>query len=534
LIERLRRQLGLGRDPGSAEILERLRQMAERMELAPAAAPPPAPRPEPVSAPPVMLRGILATEPRVFEVVRRRRSRSDRLGDWMTRLFALATTFNLALVLLILGLALWGVWHEPPEPDHFVVGMSVGQSIAVSAKTETGQDSKKVEAEKGPDPKEEPEKEKAVEEPQPEKPAENPADRTEAPSQAGKAEPVNSNRVTELPTFNEAEYAELLATMIPSVGAGASGVPPPPPPKELGQLIQKDPTEATLKARRQELAALSGGTPGDLIVVRGEYDEVQRILRRFEIPFSTVGADELGTIDLTGALAVVVNCDQAFAARERAEVSEETLRRLRKLREEAGALEPRAATEEQRRRLAELRRQIDAAADSIDRRRKPDGAALNLRRFVARGGYLMTSDWAVTLLEQAFPGTVAFADKTGAVHTAMTIPPQARDNPLLRLSLMGSDTRSIKTRALIWEVDGGSYLFTTDESQVTLLARGDALKRHGALAVTFRPIPADEPGRSGRVLHVLSHIKKQADKYGDYALQNVLINFLIERASRGR
>jgi hypothetical protein len=34
------------------------------------------------------------------------------------------------------------------------------------------------------------------------------------------------------------------------------------------------------------------------------------------------------------------------------------------------------------------------------------------------------------------------------------------------------------------------------------------------------------------VLHVLSHFDRQATKQGDYALQNLLLNFLMERVKK--
>jgi hypothetical protein len=53
------------------------------------------------------------------------------------------------------------------------------------------------------------------------------------------------------------------------------------------------------------------------------------------------------------------------------------------------------------------------------------------------------------------------------------------------------------------------------------------MARYPAVAVTFVP----EGGR-GRVLHVLSHFQKQATKQGDFALQNMLLNFMFERVAR--
>ena len=59
-----------------------------------------------------------------------------------------------------------------------------------------------------------------------------------------------------------------------------------------------------------------------------------------------------------------------------------------------------------------------------------------------------------------------------------------------------------------------------------LVESGD-VARNTAVAVAFTPDKS-----SGKVLHILSHFQRQATKQGDYALQNLLVNFLAERAKR--
>ena len=51
--------------------------------------------------------------------------------------------------------------------------------------------------------------------------------------------------------------------------------------------------------------------------------------------------------------------------------------------------------------------------------------------------------------------------------------------------------------------------------------------KNPAVAVTVTPEKA-----SGKALHILSHFQRQATKQGDYALQNLLLNFLLERIKK--
>jgi len=59
-----------------------------------------------------------------------------------------------------------------------------------------------------------------------------------------------------------------------------------------------------------------------------------------------------------------------------------------------------------------------------------------------------------------------------------------------------------------------------------LVETGDVSK-YPAVAVAFTPEKS-----TGKVLHILSHFQRQATKQGDYALQNLLLNFLTERVKK--
>lgn len=95
-----------------------------------------------------------------------------------------------------------------------------------------------------------------------------------------------------------------------------------------------------------------------------------------------------------------------------------------------------------------------------------------------------------------------------------------------------------------WKIDSDSpYIEVIDKNAVTVLMESDVLAKegHSAVAVTFLPAGSSETGATtgrpdklvgGRVLHVLSHFGKQESKEDEFALQNMLLNFLVEANRR--
>lgn len=527
LLNRLKADLRLGDDTVSKQILQRVQEMAARMDKAPKPA-----------GERILIRGILATTPRIYEERNRRRraAAQERIAGALTKLFAVVTACNLALFALVLALLFFGFWTPPQEPDSLELGWADG-AVGVSTAAADAMDKEDVDAEKGPDEEETPEADKTIEEEKAEEVTENEADvDSKQPEETGEEKPSESEMLAEAPSFSEAEYDEILSNMLPEIGTGASGVPAPIAPKELGRMIRDDPTEAVLKARKEEIGQLARGRKGDILVVSGEWDIVQRVLTRFEIPYRTISPSRLGSADLSNALVVIVNCDSQYK-HDGGKGTGAIFRQLRELQREAERLrkeidalaEGTGLHSKKEQELAEVETDIDVLTRAIDDQHGPSAAAINLRRFVGRGGYVMTSDWGVTLLEDAFPGYIAYADKLQQGSTAVTIPAEARDHALLRHSLLGDADTKVISRSIDWEIDSTSYAFTVDESQVDVLARGTRLGGHKTIAATFRPAVGATGTTTGRVLHVLSHIKIQRDKYGDYALQNILLNFLLER-----
>jgi len=92
----------------------------------------------------------------------------------------------------------------------------------------------------------------------------------------------------------------------------------------------------------------------------------------------------------------------------------------------------------------------------------------------------------------------------------------------------GPKTGTVASKKLAWEVDSGSYMIKVEKPSVVevLVETGDVFRNAG-VAVTISPEKS-----TGKVLHILSHFQRQATNQGDYALQNLLLNFLMERVKK--
>jgi hypothetical protein len=124
----------------------------------------------------------------------------------------------------------------------------------------------------------------------------------------------------------------------------------------------------------------------------------------------------------------------------------------------------------------------------------PDGAR-RLARFVDRGGFLLTTDWAVLhVLEEAFPGTVRFTRRPTR-DDVVPIRVVRPEHLFLRHVLTGDDRP-------LWWVENQSYpIEILDPRRVEVLLESDEMARRygsGPIAVAFRW------GR-GRVVHMVSH-----------------------------
>jgi hypothetical protein len=200
-----------------------------------------------------------------------------------------------------------------------------------------------------------------------------------------------------------------------------------------------------------------------------------------------------------------------------------------------------------------------------------DKTIKKITRFVETGGYLFTEDLNIReIVVRAFKGIVTdtkeIEDRTvkimpapgAALHPYLKYVFEAPPSSEPEISSDGStgETRSVKPgeyRAdAEWKIDNGSPdIKVLKPDIVTILIISPELRKvkkgkvedEGAVAVTWGysaqgvVISGDKanpyvspPG--GRVLHVMSHFGKQRSKLDEFALQNLILNFLIELNER--
>ena len=184
-------------------------------------------------------------------------------------------------------------------------------------------------------------------------------------------------------------------------------------------------------------AALEAVQASDIVVVAGCYDHVEHVLGALELPHTVIEPDRLPSVRLRPEQLVVVNCP--------------------------GKLPHRA----------------------IDQ----------VRTFVAGGGSLFTTDWALRhVIEPAFPGVLAYNDSPTA-DAVVRIEIVNRDNPFLAGVLDGDDDPQ-------WWLEGSSYpIRILDHDRVDVLLTSRELgERWGEqpVAVLFRH-------GDGEVFHMISH-----------------------------
>jgi SAM-dependent methyltransferase len=191
------------------------------------------------------------------------------------------------------------------------------------------------------------------------------------------------------------------------------------------------------------------GSPGRVIVVKGRWDDSGRTLRALGIQYERVGSGDLEDMPFDNVKVLVVDC--------------------------AGS----------------------APRESLQR----------IRDFVARGGYLLATDWALdNLIEKAFPGYVEYDRKKNAeaIYDAYVVNP----DPVLFANAV--------TNAH-WKMDEASHLLrVVKPGSVRVLARSRKLEKEdpgsqGVLAVAF-------PFGKGYVMHMVGHF----DNNGFFKFTNAL------------
>jgi hypothetical protein len=202
------------------------------------------------------------------------------------------------------------------------------------------------------------------------------------------------------------------------------------------------------KYDQQAARAIGDLKQTDIVVVRGDYDKIEDVLQQAGTPCTVIGPRQLGNYGLSPEQVVFVNC------------------------------------------LSEGK----VAAKGIG----------NLRRYVEKGGYLTTTDWALkAVVEKAFPGYVK--------HNGITT-----RNDVVKVHLCGKNAQFLaglqgKSLKPQWWLEGSSYpIEILDKKNVEVLIDSSEMKRKyndSPIVVTF------DHGQ-GKVIHMVSHYYLQQSKAG--------------------
>jgi len=183
--------------------------------------------------------------------------------------------------------------------------------------------------------------------------------------------------------------------------------------------------------------ALERVQASDVVVVAGRYDYVELVLEALEVPFHTVTPPQLAGVSLQPTQLVVVNCPGTGL----------------------------------------------------------QGSLRQLCAFVAAGGSLFTTDWALRhVVERAFPGVLAYNGQPTA-DDVVRIEVRDRQNPFLTGVMDGADDPQ-------WWLEASSFpiRILSPERVEILLSSAELKNRYGEapIAVLFRY-------GQGEVFHMISH-----------------------------
>src|SRR6185295_19186026 len=227
----------------------------------------------------------------------------------------------------------------------------------------------------------------------------------------------------------------------------------------------KDPTAAIRRRRAGTLVKLREGSQRDIVVVTGAYDHIQEVLDCLEIPYSMIDPEQLPRYNLSNCKALLVNCHNTYSTGlfrladtgtvekeiDDLEAKEIALRkRINETKDKKKVFELGLDLLKTTSQLSSLRQQlmmVTGAGEMVE----------NVRKFVASGGYVFTSDWGITILERAFPGTVKNGGNIGPRTVTLRPKPGVKSPLLDEVFTTGPKASTVTTKKMMWEVDSGSY-----------------------------------------------------------------------------
>jgi len=216
-----------------------------------------------------------------------------------------------------------------------------------------------------------------------------------------------------------------------------------------GRMRQANSVAAAILERRMEqrrsgeLKLVREAGRAEVIVVQGSYDRVQDVLRALKIKHVVVPPHLVAKLPLMSTQTLMINCPGSISG---------------------------------------------------------PGVA-KVRRFVKTGGYLVTTDWALTLLARAFPGYVTRGGRNTG-NDVVKVHVHEHDDPWLK------QIKAMKDKPRWW-LESSSYpirILNTQKVKVLISSR-EMRKKYG-----HSPIAVSFPFDDGKVLHMTSHFYLQQGK----------------------
>lgn len=202
-----------------------------------------------------------------------------------------------------------------------------------------------------------------------------------------------------------------------------------------------------------------------IVVVEGAHDKIQLILDSYDWPYTLVTRDQLLMHGCPKARILFVNCNNRPPPAQNA-------------------------------KLAEL-----------------------VKRLLARGCWVVTSDWSVDpYLTVAFPGIVtAIGSKRSQRDTTVSVEPVGEDHLLSGVFPRGGESA--------WWLEDSSTMVDVKDKATVLVASEDMKTRYGSRVVAFKLAVGDS-----LVVHLVGHFyQKDGNLHGLVAMHRLINNLIVER-----
>ena len=213
------------------------------------------------------------------------------------------------------------------------------------------------------------------------------------------------------------------------------------------------------------LDQIRDGNPREIVVVNGTYDHVEKLLDTIKVPYTMIDSSQIASYN--GGRVMLVNC-KSYG-------------------------------------------NIGAAFDD-ENQGLPKKLKEGVKGFVAEGGRLVTTDWALGLVQKTFPGKVNYKSSTSDEVVEI----QAHTDIARRF--LGLNYAQCHPK---WWLEGSSYLFDIGQGVVPIITSQEMKDKHGLpyVAVGFAE-------GKGEVFHFISHMELQRTKLASKEDKGSLDDFL--------